>query len=375
MRIGIDARMFGPTVGGGGLGRYVEQLVLELQKQDHENRYVLFLKRENFDACRLTNPRFEKRLANIHWYTLAEQLSLPKLIKEAQVDRMHFPHWNVPIFCSVPFVVTIHDLILLDEPRSARISTRHPLVFGIKRLGYKRVLHHAIFRSEQIIAVSQATKESILKHFPSISPGKITVIYEGMTELTKDPAEETSAPPLPTPYFLHVGNAYPHKNLETLLHAFSLFHKLHPHVHLVLAGRRDLFFERLERELRDIDVPADHVHFVSNPSDAMLSTLYARATLYLFPARREGFGLPGLEAMSKGVPVLAARAGSLPEVLGDAAAYFAPDDLEEMVRMMEETLTNETLRRELVQKGFAQTKKYSWTHMALETMHVYEGET
>lgn len=285
---------------------------------------------------------------------------------------MHFPHWNVPIGSKAPFVVTIHDLILLDEPRSARITTRHPLVFGLKRLGYRAVLHHALFQSKKIIAVSQATKKSILKHFPSIPPEKITVIYEGITSL---PERRATSHRLPTPYFLSVGNAYPHKNLGALLHAFSLFHKRHPDVHLALAGRRDVFFERLERELSEIDVPSDRVHFIPNPDDATLNDLYANATLYLFPSRREGFGLPGLEAMSKGVPVLAARAGSLPEVLGDAAVYFAPDDLEEMARVMEEALTNEILRRELVQKGFAQTKKYSWTRMALETKKVYEEET
>jgi glycosyltransferase involved in cell wall biosynthesis len=371
MRIGIDARMFGPTVGGGGLGRYVEQLILELQKQDHENRYVLFLKRENVDACQLTSPRFEKRLADVQWYTLAEQIRLPRIIKHARVDLMHFPHWNVPIFSRVPFVVTIHDLILMEEPRSAHVSTRHPLLYGCKRLGYLAALHHALFHSKKIIAVSQTTKAAIQKHFPSIPSEKIKVIYEGVTELSRLPSP-VSRLPLPTPYLLHVGNAFPHKNLKTLLRAFSLFHKRRPDVHLVLAGRRDVFLERLERERSEIDIPSDRFHIIPHPDDATLHTLFAHASLYLFPSRGEGFGLPALEAMSHGVPVACARAGSLPEVLSDAAVYFAPDDKDEMARVIEEAMTNETLRHQLLQKGFVQIKKYSWTRMAQETKQVYE---
>ena len=113
-----------------------------------------------------------------------------------------------------------------------------------------------------------------------------------------------------TRYFLYVGNAYPHKNLESLLHAFSFFVRLHPDVRLVLAGRDDIFYKRLKRELEEIEVPAENVRFVMNPTDAELAGLYRGATLYLFPSRSEGFGLPPLEAMSSGVPVAAARATS-----------------------------------------------------------------
>lgn len=372
MRVGIDARLYGPKVGGGGLGRYVEQLVNELQEADHENRFVLFLKRENFDACRVTNPLFEKRLADIHWYSLAEQSRLPGIIDAEKLDLVHFPHWNVPLRLKTPFVVTIHDLILLDEPRSARATTLDPIRYAMKYAGYRVVLRHAIEKSRKIIAVSTATKQSILKHFPHVPERKIQVIYEGVTDLT--PSVDAPAPfPLPTPYFLYVGNAYPHKNLEALLHAFSFFHKLHPEVTLALAGRRDVFYERLEKELEEIDVPRDRVRFIANPDDAMLAALYRDASLYLFPSRLEGFGLPPLEAMNQGVPVAAARTSSLPEVLGEAALYFAPDDIEEMVRIMEQALTDHALRTTLIAKGREQVKKYSWKTMARETCELYQA--
>lgn len=372
MKVGIDARMFGPHVGGGGLGRYVEQLVTTLQSLDHKNRYVLFLKPENTDACEITNTQFEKRTVDIHWYTLKEQLSLAGRIDAEQLDLVHFPHWNVPMNLKTPFVVTIHDLILLEEPRSARATTRHPLIFALKHAGFRRVISHAVHKSKAIIAVSEYTKNSILKHFPAVDPKKIHVIHEGVTSLAERAMGEKCRLTLPTsPYFLYVGNAYPHKNLEALLHAFSFFHQIHPEVTLVLAGRSDVFYDRLKQEVDEIDIPADRVKFMHSPTDAELHELYRHASLYLFPSRIEGFGLPPLEAMQEGIPVAAARAGSLPEILGDAAVYFHPDDIEEMVRVMEQTLTDETLRKELTKKGTQQIARYSWNSMGKAILSLY----
>src|SRR3989338_6758021 len=216
MRIGIDARMYGPMVGGGGLGRYVEQLVMGLQKYNTEHRFVLFLKKENFDACKITNPLFEKRLADIHWYGLKEQYSFPALIEKEHLDLIHYPHWNIPLLCRTPFVVTIHDLILLEEPTSARATPRSPLHFWIKYQGYKFALAQALRHSKKIITVSKYTKQSLQTFFPHIPEKKIQVIYEGLTQFAP-----TSTEPLPEeitdPYLLYIGNAYPHKNLETLL--------------------------------------------------------------------------------------------------------------------------------------------------------------
>ena len=123
MRIGIDARWFGPRVGGGGLGRYVSELVNHLQEIDHDNEYVIFLKKENFHEFVVKGPNFSKRLLDVPWYSAAEQYVVPKEVALAKVHFMHYPHWNVPLFSSTPFIVTIHDLILLDDPQSARSTT------------------------------------------------------------------------------------------------------------------------------------------------------------------------------------------------------------------------------------------------------------
>lgn len=362
--------MFGPRVGGGGLGRYVEQLVTHLASTERANRYVLWLTQANLHAPTVPETRFEKRLADIRWYTLREQLSLPPLMDAARCDLIHFPHWNVPLLLRTPFVVTIHDLILLDEPRSARATTRHPLLYALKYAAYRVVLAHAVRKSLAIIAVSEYTKRSILRHFPDVSPEKITVIYEGVTDLPSSHAN-SQIPTPKSPYFLHVGNFYPHKNLESLLHAFSMFVQTHPDVRLVLAGARDAFSRRLEREADEIGIPKGALVFVPSPDDDALSALYRHASLFIFPSRAEGFGLPGLEAMQEGIPVAAARTGSLPEVYGDAAIYFPPDDLEAMVSAMERALSDEPLRRTLRARGRDRAARYSWSRMAEETASVY----
>lgn len=369
MNIGIDARMFGPKVGGGGLGRYVQQLVLELQAQDHKNRYILFLKKENFDDCKITNPNFEKRLADIHWYTLKEQTKLAKIMDAENLDVIHFPHWNVPLNLHTPFLVTIHDLILLEQPRSARATTRHPLVYLLKRAAHRLVLRHAIKKSQHIIAVSKFTKKSILKHYPGLSSKKVDVVYEGVTAFENKAL--TTIPPVAKPYFLYVGNAYPHKNLLSLLHAFSFFHQTNPDVRLVLAGRDDVFYKRLKQEVEELELPSDIVTFVMNPNDTELQNLYQHADLYLFPSLIEGFGLPPLEAMSEGVPVAASNTTCLPEILGEAAIYFSPHDIEDMVKAMESVIEDTELRERLITRGKERVTKFSWSQMASEIMHGY----
>lgn len=372
MRIGIDARLYGPKVGGGGLGRYVEQLVTELQKVDKKNRYLLFLKKENFETCKITNKNFEKRLADVHWYSVKEQLRMPRLVDRENLDLMHYPHWNIPVLAKTPFVVTIHDLILLEEPSSAKATQLDPIRYRFKYAGYRFVLDRAVHRSKHVIAVSQYTKGSILKHFShfSIPSDKVSVIHEGVTVARH--AASGSPRAVPGSYFLYVGNAYPHKNLEALIHAFSFFHKLHPQVKLVLVGKPDLFWKWLEKELEEIQIPKESVIFWGYASEEELDALYQNATLYIFPSRHEGFGLPPLEAMARGVPVAASRATAMPEILGDAALYFEPDDIEAMVQVMEQALTDEALRKKMTERGHQQIKKYSWKQMAIKTMKVYK---
>ena len=155
------------------------------------------------------------------------------------------------------------------------------------------------------------------------------------------------------------------------MHAFSFFTKKYPEVKLVLVGKKDLFYQQLHQEVQEIGIPSDRVIFTGFVPDDELGSLYRNAALYVFPARFEGFGLPPLEAMLHGAPVAASDRGPLPEVLGDAAIYFNPDDLEQIAETMEKALVNQSLREEMKRKGAEQVKKYSWSKMAEETLKLY----
>jgi len=158
-----------------------------------------------------------------------------------------------------------------------------------------------------------------------------------------------------------------------LVEAFSLFHKYHPEIHLVLTGRDDLFYQRLKKKVLEQKIDQETIHFILNPTDEELAQLYQAATLYLFPSRCEGFGLPPLEAMSFGVPILASNRSSLPEILGEAAVYFDPENVTDMIQTMEKLFTDPALQTQLKRKGYEQIKRYSWSEMAKQTLQIYES--
>lgn len=371
MKIGIDARMCGPNVGGGGLGRYVEQLVDHLLKIDQKNRYVLFIKYKAISDERLAVSKIQEIITPIHWYTFKEQILLAPIINKQKLDLVHFPHWNVPIGLKTPFVVTIHDLILLEEPRSARATTKHPLIYALKYQGFKKVLSNAINKSKKIIAVSQATKNDILKYFPNIDPDKIVVIYEGVTKLDRSLTLQPYNPTTLFHFLLHIGNCYPHKNLERLLNAFEIIHKQIPELHLVIAGRKDVFMKRL-KNIANEKVSSSFIHFEENPSDERLSELYSQAKLYVFPSLIEGFGLPAIEAMQMSLPVVCSDIPSLKEIANDAAIYFKKDDPNDIARVIQQILNDQNKQKELIEKGLERIKLYSWEKMAKEIVNVYQ---
>lgn len=374
MKIGIDARFFGPRVGGGGLGRYVSELVTHLQKIDHQNQYVLLLKKENFHECKITNKNFSKQLIDIPWYSIEEQRKMPGIIARSKVDFMHYPHWNIPVFSKVPFIVTIHDLIMLELPRSAHASTRHPLVYGFKHAGFRIVLENAIHRSRHILTVSNYTKDKILEHF-GVKIDKITVIPNGVILPREARSVSLTALGVYQPYFLYVGNAYPHKNIEMMMHAFSQFHENHPYTQLVIAGRRDFFSKRLEKEANDLGLNIENVRFIDLPTDDELAALYKNASLFIFPSRIEGFGIPPLEAMSYRTPVAAANTSSIPEVLKHGAQYFDPDDIEALAELMRQASDEPDRFTNLIEEGQLLAQSYTWNKTAKMTLEVYNNQS
>lgn len=391
-RVGIDGRFYGPR--GKGLGRYVQKLVdsaqnsqfLSLQEIPRRGRipniqFVIFLRRENWNEFNPINPNFKKVLADYKWYGFLEQMLFPIKIWRHKIDLMHFPHFNAPIFCPFRFVVTIHDLILRKFP--TKRGGLHSAVYPFKKLLYNFVIRRAIKNAEKIITVSNFTKKDILENF-NVPEEKIAVIYEGAQLEELGIRNQESG--IREPYILYVGNAYPHKNLERLVGAFVKLNqesRLRQYYdgqvgirnydyRLVLVGEIDYFYDKLRKFVRNSKfIIPDSIIFTDFVSDSELNNLYKNASLYIFPSLYEGFGLPPLEAMARGVPVVSSNQTALPEILGDAALYFDPYSVEDIVEKIKMALENAPLREEFIKKGFERIKKYNWEKMAKETLEIY----
>lgn len=369
MNIGIDARFFGSI--GKGLGRYTQKLVEYLEETDSKNQYFIFLRKENFDDYKPHNKNFQKVLADYAWYSFSEQFLFPKLLLKHKLDLMHFPHFNVPIFYRQKFVLTIHDLILIHFP-TIRGTTLSPLKYWVKYLAYKFVIKSAIKRARKIFAVSNFTKKDIVSTYPW-AENKICVTYEACENSCK------ISPKAPNfilekygiikPYLLYVGNAYPHKNLETLIEAFEQVLGVIPDIQLILVGKDDFFYARLRKFVKEKNV--QNIHFPGFVTDRDLDFLYRFAAAYVFPSLYEGFGLPPLEAMAKGAPVVSSNHECMKEVLGDAALYVDAKNAKNLTKGLLEVLNSSDLRQNLIQKGYEQIKKYSWEKMTRETLEAY----
>lgn len=374
-KIGIDARFFGPQ--DKGFGRYTEQLIKNLENLDNHNQYFIFLRKERWDDYNPKNPNFKKVLADYKWYGIKEQILLPLKIKKYKIDLMHFTHFNVPIFFRNKFIVTIHDLTLRRFPTHKR-SIKNLIIYPIKNLAYRIIFRHSIKNSEKIIAISDYTKQEIINYY-KVNPNKIKVIYEGAPNQNSKSHAYRQAGKIQNSkfskrkYLLYVGNAYPHKNLKRLILAFEKIKKDFSDLYLVLIGGDDYFYKKLKKFIHNSKfIIRDYVLFPGFIPDKDLNTVYQYATLYVFPSLAEGFGLPSLEAMTRGVPVASSDATCLPEILGDAAIYFNPLSIDDMAKKIKKALINENLRKNLIDKGFKQIKTYSWQNMAKETLKIYK---
>ncbi|MDD5625606.1 MAG: glycosyltransferase family 1 protein [Patescibacteria group bacterium] len=365
MRIGIDSRFFGPT--GKGIGRYTQELIANLEKSNQKDDYFIFLRKDNFDLYQPQNPHFHKVLADYPWYSWQEQVLFPKQLASQRLDLVHFLHFNVPLFYFGRFVVTIHDLT--HNQTTPKASTHGKLTFYFKKIIYYLIIKNALYRAEKIITVSNFIKDSIVKQY-KINPKKISVTYEAALASVEIP---NSNPPAggPNSYLLYVGNAYPHKNLERLIKAFKIVLSKHPEIHLILVGKMDYFYHNLKKLTQELGLE-EKVIFPGQASDEKLAWLYKNGLAYVFPSLSEGFGLPGLEAMKFGLPVIASKHQPLPEIYGSAALYFNPKNIEEMAATMNQIIESKNLREELIQKGSEQIKKYSWEKCAQETEEIYK---
>ncbi len=373
MKIGIDARLYGPQ--SRGIGRYVEKLIKNLEIIDKTNEYFIFLDRDSYDLYQPSNPNFKKVSADFRVYGWQEQVLFPFLILKNSIDLMHFPHFNVPLLYPGKFLVTIHDLIISHYPES-RATTLSPWLYRLKLIIYQMTIRKAVKGAKKIITVSEFSKQDIIEQF-KIKKEKITVAYEGvdLSDLPEKLSEnnDLSKYGIEGDYLLYIGSAYPHKNLENLCLAFNeLTNKdKFKELKLVLGGKNTIFHERLISYIKEISPEGELMKKIILPGfieDSDLPLIYLKAKLYVFPSLIEGFGLPPLEAQTYGTPVVASNSSCLPEILGDSALYFKPESYLDMAEKISLALENEDLREKLIENAKENLKNFSWRKMA-ETIH------
>jgi glycosyltransferase involved in cell wall biosynthesis len=360
-QIVIDARELRTST-----GRYVERLLNYLQEVDTDlsHRYIVLLKPKDMEGWNPKSKRFTKVACRYKEFTFGEQLGFAWQLYSLNASLVHFPLVQQPILYQRKVVTTMQDLTTLRFSN----PSKNQLIFRFKQRVYHWVNMVAARKSKAIITPTEFVKDDVAK-FTHTNSRKITVTYEAGDSIE---AKAETIPELENvQYIMYVGRPTPHKNLERLIEAFALLKEKHPELHLVLAGKTDKLFKRHESTVEKLGL-AD-VHFTGFISDGQLRWLYENTAAYVFPSLSEGFGLPGLEAMSHKAPVVSSNATCLPEVYQDAAHYFDPLDTEDMVRAINDVLSKPELRKKLVANGTKQVGKYSWKRMAEQTLAVYNS--
>lgn len=355
----VDAREWSTTT-----GRYISNLVKYLHDIDEEHRYSILLYPKDMKKWEPKNPNFTKVSCPHKEFSLDEQIGLLWQLNRLRADLVHFGMVQQPVLYKGKTITTMHDLTGIRF----RNPTKNPVIFSIKQQIYKWVNKRVARKSDAIITPTDFVRQDIA-NYTHINPAKITVTYESADSMP--PGAEPVQGLENSSFIMYLGRPQPHKNLDRLISTFVLLKQKHPHLKLVLAGRKDAMYELHEQRILRERIP--DVVFTDYISDQQLRWLYEHCAVYVFPALSEGFGLPGLEAMLHGAPVASSNATCLPEVYGDAAHYFDPGNTDDMRRAIDDIIQNKALRQELISKGFDRAKRYSWQRMAKQTLAVYES--
>lgn len=365
MRIAIDARKLHDF----GIGTYVRNLLRHLARLDDRTEYVVLCRKADRGYVAEIGSNFRPVVEAAAPYSVREQYRLPLDLRREGIDLFHAPHYVLPPLTPCRSLVTIHDCIHLLFPQ-----------YLPNRLAYsyaRAVIWAAVKRADRILTVSDASKRDILRFF-RVSAGKVEVIPNGIDErFSLVPSEQEVARVrerylLHDPFLLYAGNIKPHKNLERLIDAFHrLRERGFDRLKLLIIGNEVSKYPTLRRTVHRHKLHT-HVRFLGFVPDEMLAILYRLADVFVFPSLYEGFGLPPLEAMASGTPVVTSNLSSLPEVAGNAALLVDPYDPGAIAHAVERLLTDAALRAEMVARGLARASEFSWARSVRRIREIYE---
>lgn len=374
MRIGID--ITAAVTQGGGIGRYTRELIYALVKADKENEYHLFSARQpqtlpvpdpvpNGENVSYHQAPLDERWLYRLWYRL--RLPLPVQLATGPLDLFHSPDFVLPpVRDSIPTILTVHDLSFVHYP-----DTFTPALVNY----LNSVVPWSVARATHILADSQATKEDLINIW-RVAAEKVTVLYSGVSGRFQPVTDQKQLAAVRqkydlgrAPYLVSVSTLQPRKNFQMLIQAFKPVAEQQPH-NLVIAGGKGWLYEEMMSEVQKQGLEG-RVKFIGFVADGDLPALYSEASLMVFPSLYEGFGLPLLEAMACGVPVLSSNASCLPEVAGEAAVLLSPTEQEAWSQTMNGLLSNPGQRARMVAAGFLQARKFRWKKAAGELLEVY----
>lgn len=356
MHIAIDARIINSST-----GRYVERLLHYLQVIDTTNRYSILVRAKDAGYWRPQADNFSVIVAEFDNYSFAEQVKFKMFLDDLAPDLVHFCMPQQPILYKGTHVTTVHDLTLLKTYN----SDKNWFIFHVKQLVGRLVFKYIGKTSRHIITPTEYVKAGYVR-FANIPENKVTVTYEAA-----DTFPEALVPynhPFER-FLLYVGQQSDYKNIKRLGDAHQKLLTTHPELGLILVGKKNASVRKNEAYFSKKGYK--NILFTDFLEDPQRDWLYTHAAAYVFPSLMEGFGLPALEAMGYGTPVVSSSATCLPEVYQDAAYYFNPEDTDDIARAINDVLSNDVLRESLINKGHDQIKKYSWQRMAKQTHAIY----
>jgi glycosyltransferase involved in cell wall biosynthesis len=364
VRIAIDARKLQDY----GIGTYIRNRLRHLGRIDRTTDYVLIVRPPDVEIGAELGENFRTVADWSRSYSIREQLTIPLDLRREAVDLFHAPHYVLPPLTPCRSVVTIHDCIHLRFPQ-----------YLPNRLGYvyaRASLWVATHRASRVLTVSETSKRDILRYF-RVPESKIDVIYNAIDErLGGAPSDEEVGQvreryQLYDPFVLYAGNIKPHKNLERLIEEFHTLRRGGlEQAKLLIIGDEISKYASLRRAVHRHKLHK-HVRFLGFVPDKTLASLYRLASVFVFPSLYEGFGLPPLEAMAAGTPVITSNVSSLPEVVGDAAILIDPYEPDEIAAAMRRVLTEPGLREDLRARGLARVKEFSWDRSVRRVREIY----
>jgi len=365
VRIAIDASTISTQ---GGPRTYVLGLLEALLKLDHENSYTVFYNDRSHlgrfpQAQEIVLPG-KTPLARL-W---REHLLLPQACRRERIDLLHCPKSAIPFRSPCPVVVTLHDLIPIKHPETEKLAAQ---------VYWRLQIPIAARRSNFIITDSEHARKEIMTDF-LVPAERIRAVMLGFNpDMNREPDQSTSRKVsakynLPDDYILYVGTIQPRKNLGTLIEAFNLLKQDRDISHkLVIVGRKGWLYEQLFKRIHELGLD-EEILFTGFVPDEELPSIYGRAGVFVYLSLFEGFGLPPLEAMACGIPVITSNTTSLPEVVGNAGITLPPTDVAKVSEALRQIICDKELRTTMRQKGLKQARLFSWEATARETLEIYK---